>query len=28
VFDGALDPFMRAELERRAKGLAIVGEDA
>ena len=27
VFDGALDPFMRAELERRAKGLAIVGED-
>jgi peptide chain release factor 2 len=28
VFDGALDPFMRAELERRAKGLAVVGEDA
>ncbi len=27
VFDGALDPFMRAELERRAKGLAVVGED-
>lgn len=26
VFDGALDPFMRAELERRAKGLAVVGE--
>ena len=27
VFDGALDPFMRAELERRAKGLAVVGDD-
>ena len=27
VFDGALDPFMRAELERRAKGLAVVGEE-
>jgi peptide chain release factor 2 len=27
VFDGALDPFMRAELERRAKGLAVVGGD-
>ena len=26
VFDGALDPFMRAELERRAKGLAVVGD--
>ena len=27
VFDGALDPFMRAELERRARGLAVVGDD-
>ncbi|MEO2139210.1 MAG: peptide chain release factor 2 [Thermoleophilia bacterium] len=27
VFDGALHPFMRAELERRAKGLAVVGDD-
>ena len=27
VFDGALDPFMRAELERRAKGLAALGDD-
>ncbi len=27
VFDGALDPFMRAELERRAKGMGVVGED-
>ena len=23
----AVDPFMRAELERRAKGLAVVGDD-
>lgn len=27
VFDGALDPFMRAELERRARGLAVAGDD-
>jgi len=27
VFDGAIDPFIRAELERRAKGMAVVGDD-